>query len=130
MLMFGGYTSAAARAAQQGCFTRDREPGIKGTQGAPALRRLWSRVVITSSPNSPRKDRLVTQDPPGRSSRGWARGRTRDEASAVVQGPSQWSKVHLKARAQDRGTWSAARGRTERPNYRATEDCGHKICHH
>lgn len=89
MLMFGGYTSAAARAAQQGCFTRDREPGIKGTQGAPALRRLWSRVVITSSPNSPKKGRSVTQDAPGRGSRGWARGRTRDEASAVVQGPSK-----------------------------------------
>lgn len=87
MLMFGGCTSAAARAAQQGGFTRDRGPDIKGTQGAPALRRLWSRVVVMSFPN--RKGRLVTRDPPGRSSGGWAQGRTRDEASAVVQGPSK-----------------------------------------
>lgn len=62
MLMFGRYTSATAGAQQeQGFFMRKGEPEAKGTHQGPALEHLLCRVVITSSLDSPRKSKGVTQ---------------------------------------------------------------------
>ena len=146
--MFGRYSNATARAQQkQGCFTKESEPEAKGTHQRSVLQHLLSRVVIMSSPDSPRKGKRVTQvQDPSRASRqeqqkvGLETG-LGDEASAEVQSPSRRQgsrQVHLQyssgkdRRAQPSGAWMELLDQREERAWvevageaaQGTEDCG------
>lgn len=117
MLMFGRYTNATARAQQeQGCFAREGEPDAQGTHRGSVSQHLLRRVVITSSLDSPRKGKRVSQvqDP----SRTYRQEQQKVGLEAGLEMRlQQRSELHLRDGARDRYTYQIAQVRREGPNH-------------